>query len=159
MMAADRALKRHGHRLASNQVRYNLLDRRIETNGVLSTAGELGVTIIAYSPLAQGLLTGKFHGGEVAPRGIRRMDPHFRAGAFRRTQPLIDTMADMAQKYGVSIAQVALNWVITVPGDGVVAIPGATKVSHAVQNAGAMGWRLAAADRDALTAIAGEVSR
>ncbi|MFC1946777.1 aldo/keto reductase [Chloroflexota bacterium] len=61
MRQAHAALKKHGLPLASNQVRFNLLDRIVEKQGVLDTAKELGITIIAYSPLAQGLLTGKFH--------------------------------------------------------------------------------------------------
>jgi aryl-alcohol dehydrogenase-like predicted oxidoreductase len=58
---AQSALQEQGYSLVSNQVRFNLLDRRIEDNGVLEAAQELGVSIIAYSPLAQGLLTAKFH--------------------------------------------------------------------------------------------------
>ena len=61
MRQAHEVLLTRGLRLASNQVRFNLLDRRIESNGILDTAKELGVTIIAYSPLGSGLLTGKFH--------------------------------------------------------------------------------------------------
>jgi aryl-alcohol dehydrogenase-like predicted oxidoreductase len=61
MRQAHEVLLTRGLRLASNQVRYSLLDRSIESNGILDTAKELGVTIIAYSPLDLGLLTGKFH--------------------------------------------------------------------------------------------------
>lgn len=58
---AHTALKKFNIELVSNQVRYNLFDRSIEHNGILTTAKELGISIIAYSPLHQGLLTGKFH--------------------------------------------------------------------------------------------------
>src|SRR5215208_532718 len=61
MRRAHRQLQKHGLPLASNQVRYSLLDRQIEHNGVLETAQALGVTIIAYTPLESGLLTGKYH--------------------------------------------------------------------------------------------------
>jgi len=60
----------HGVRLASNQVRYSLLDRAPETNGVLDACRDLGVTLIAYSPIAQGLLTGKYGPGSGRPAGL-----------------------------------------------------------------------------------------
>jgi aryl-alcohol dehydrogenase-like predicted oxidoreductase len=61
MAQAAAALRDEGLTLASNQVRFNLLDRRVESNGVLAAAQGLGVTLIAYSPLAQGVLTGRYH--------------------------------------------------------------------------------------------------
>jgi len=61
MRRADSRLRRYGLRLVSNQVRYSLLHRNIESNGLLETAKELGISIIAYSPLAQGVLSGKYH--------------------------------------------------------------------------------------------------
>lgn len=153
MREAHRALKSHGHHLASNQVRYHLLDRRIERNGLLSAAQDLGITIIAYSPLAQGLLTGKFHESTERPRGMRRWSPAFRPDALRRTRPLIDLCRELADRYHVAIAQVALNWLITVPGECVMAIPGATTLDQARFNAGAMGWTLSASDRAALDEV------
>lgn len=157
MTEAHRALKSHGHALVSNQVRYHLLDRRIEDNGLLSKAEELGISIIAYSPLAQGILTGKFHEPGTSVSGMRRMDPHFRPSALKGSEPLIAALKAMAGKYHVTPGQVALNWLITTPGDRVFAIPGATRVSQAAQNGGAMGWRLSESDRDALSAVSREV--
>lgn len=154
MREAARHLEMHGYRLASNQVRYNLLDRRIEGNGILDLAQELGVTIIAYSPLAQGLLTGKFHREPIRPRGMRRFDPHFRPTRLQTIRPLIDALDQLAEKYQVTIAEVALNWVITYPGDRVMAIPGATRVSQAAHNAGAMAWRMSPDERQFLTDLA-----
>jgi len=61
MRRAHAALHKRGLPLATNQVRYSLLDRKIETDGILETARQLGVTITAYTPLASGLLTGKYH--------------------------------------------------------------------------------------------------
>ena len=157
MVEAHKALKSHGHTLMSNQVRYHRLDRRIETNGVMAAAQDLGISIIAYSPLAQGLLTAKFHSGDAKPTGMRRLDPHFKPQSLEKTRPLINALAELSAQYQVSPAQIALNWIITYPGDGVMAIPGATRVSQAAQNAGAMGWRLSASDREALTRISAEV--
>ena len=61
MRRANKTLQKRGLPLAVNQVRYSLLDRSIERNGILDTAKELGITIVAYTPLASGLLTGKYH--------------------------------------------------------------------------------------------------
>ncbi len=150
MTEAYRALKAHGHILASNQVRFNLLDRRIETNGVLSAAQDLGMTIIAYSPLAQGLLTGKFHSRSTPLRGFRRLSPQFSARGIAKTASLIYALDTLAAKYHVSMAEVALNWLITTPGQFVTAIAGATSSVQAEQNAHAMRWSISASDRSAL---------
>ncbi len=150
MREAHRALKSHGHRLVSNQVRYHLLDRRIESNGILAAAEDLGMSIIAYSPLAQGLLSGKFHENQRVPWGMRKLDSHFRLAYINRTRSLIDVLQSIAENYQVTPAQVALNWIITRSGGRILAIPGAMRVSQAVQNAGAMGWSLSKSDHQAL---------
>lgn len=150
MLKAHRALKSHGHRLVSNQVRYHLLDRRMESNGILAAAEDLGMSIIAYSPLAQGLLTGKFHENNRVPWGMRKLDPHFGLAYINRTRPLINALQAIAEAYQVTPGQVALNWIIARPGGRILAIPGATRVSQAAQNADAMGWRLSTSDRQAL---------
>ncbi len=140
--------------LASNQVKYNLLDRTIEANGVLAAAEELGVTIIAYSPLEMGLLTGKFHAdpGLLDNRPWRRRKKlKVRLGV---TQPLIDRMSQLAQQYDATITQIGLNWLIHAHGDRVVAIPGATKPHHAADAAGTMRFALTADEMAELDAIA-----
>ncbi|SFI74722.1 Predicted oxidoreductase [Paenibacillus sp. UNC496MF] len=154
MREADRALRAHGLRLTSNQVKYSLLDRRIEQNGVLETAKELGVAIIAYSPLEQGLLSGKFHrdpGLVKRLSGPRRFSPGFRAAGLQRTLPLIDRLEELAAKYGASPSQVALNWLIHANGETVFAIPGASKPRHAEENVRAMTFAL---DADELRELA-----
>lgn len=141
MRAAARALSRHGMSLASNQVRYSLLDRRIESNGVLEAARQAGVSIIAYSPLAQGLLSGKFHREpEAAKRlsGPRRMLPAFRPRGLAKTRPLIDELTAIASSHGATPAQVALAWTVHFHQGLVFAIPGATSISQARDNASAM---------------------
>ncbi len=152
MIEAHRVLQSHGHALACNQVRYHLLDRGIETTGLLSAAKDLGITIIAYSPLAQGLLSGKFHARGTRPHGLRQLNPHFRSAYLRQSQPLIDVLTQLGTRYHATPAQVALNWLITTPGEFVLAIPGATRPDQAQANAEAMTWRLSASDREALTA-------
>ena len=145
---------RHAHeilltremRLTANQVKYSLLDRRIESNGVLDTAKELGVTIIAYSPLESGLLTGKFHKNPdllKSRRWMRRMQMRRK---IEKSRELINALENIAQAHNVTAAQVALNWLINFHGDTVVAIPGATKVHHAEQNVGAMTFTLSSVE-------------
>jgi aryl-alcohol dehydrogenase-like predicted oxidoreductase len=138
MRRAHEALKMRGLALASNQVQYNLIHREIETNGVLETAKELGITIIAWGPLASGLLSGKFHKGP----GVLGKRPFYRRGKLKPhmegSRPLIHALDEIAAAHQVTAAQVALNWLIHYHGDTVVAIPGATKPSHARQNASAM---------------------
>ena len=142
MRRAHAALAKRGIPLAVNQVRYSLLHREIEANGVLDTARELGVTIIAYTPVARGLLTGKYHKD---PGLLDRMSGWRKASMQRnleRSRPLINTMDEIATKYEATIAQVALNWLINFNGEIVVTIPGATKVRQAEESAGAMKFRL-----------------
>jgi aryl-alcohol dehydrogenase-like predicted oxidoreductase len=149
MRRAHAALAARGIPLASNQVPYSLLRRRIETDGILAAAKELGVTIIAYSPLAQGVLTGRFHEDPQrvkALRAPRRWMPAFRARGLAASRPLIDELRRIAEAHGATPAQVALQWLLAFHGDTVVAIPGATKQSHVEDNVGAMRLSLAEAE-------------
>jgi aryl-alcohol dehydrogenase-like predicted oxidoreductase len=142
MRQAHTALQKHGLLLASNQVRFNLLDRNIEKQGILYIAKELGITVIAYSPLAQGLLTGKFHKNP----GLINELPFYRKRASRRmlekSRPLIALLEDISSSYGCTLSEVALSWVINYAGDKVVAIPGASKVDHIAQNVNTMNLKL-----------------
>jgi aryl-alcohol dehydrogenase-like predicted oxidoreductase len=149
MRAAHRALARRGIPLVANQVRYSLLHRQPETNGVLAAARELGVTIIAYSPLAQGVLSGKFHDdpGLIRSRtGPRKWLPDFRRSGLERSRPLVEALRAVAAAHGATPSQVALRWLLDFHGETVVVIPGATTVGQAEENAGALGLRLDAAD-------------
>jgi aryl-alcohol dehydrogenase-like predicted oxidoreductase len=142
MRRAHAALAKRGLPLAVNQVRYSLLSREIERNGILETAKELGVTIIAYTPLASGLLSGKYHKN---PELLKRISGWRRASMQRnleRSRKLINAMDEITTSSGATIAQVALNWLINFNGEIVVTIPGATKVRQAEENAGAMNLRL-----------------
>ena len=148
MKNAWETLHKKGIHLASNQVRYSLLDRRIESNGVLDLAKKLGISIIAYSPLAQGLVTGKFHENPELLKniGYRKYNPQFKPGELKKSQPVVMLVKELALKYNVTPAQVALNWLIHFQGETVVAIPGATKENHVMENTGAMSFRLSDED-------------
>jgi aryl-alcohol dehydrogenase-like predicted oxidoreductase len=142
MRQAHEVLLSRGLRLASNQVRFNLLDRSIESNGILDTAKELGVTIIAYSPLSSGLLTGKFHQNPELLDSRPRLRRYQLRRKIESSRELVNTLEDIARTHGVTVTQVALNWLINFHGDTVVVIPGASKVRHAEQNVGAMTFTL-----------------
>jgi len=155
MRRAHAALAKRGLPLAVNQVHYSLLHRDIEKDGVLETAKELGVTIIAYTPLARGLLSGKYHKNPELIRHLRMWRRADMQRSLERTRPLITAMEAIAARYEASIAQVALNWLINFNGESVVTIPGATQVCQAEESAGAMRFKLS----DVELARLDEVSR
>jgi aryl-alcohol dehydrogenase-like predicted oxidoreductase len=142
MRRAHAALAKRGLPLAVNQMHYSLLNRQIEKNGVLETARELGVTIIAYTPIERGLLSGKYHKDPALLERLSGWRKPLMLRSLARTRPLINLMDEMAGKYAVTIAQVALNWVINFHGESVVTIPGATRVRQAEEAAGAMKFKL-----------------
>lgn len=149
--AAD-ILAARGVKLASNQVRYSLLTRQIESNGILDTARQLGVTILAYSPLAQGLLTGKYTANRSEkPSGARWLDPRFSKEGLDKIEPVISLLQQIGEKHGRTPAQVALNWLIA--QGNVVAIAGAKTAAQVRQNAGALGWKLSDAEMAQLDQI------
>ena len=148
MKTAWETLDKRGIPLASNQVRYSLLNRTIESNGVMDLAKELGISIIAYSPLAQGLVTGKFHDNPELLRdiGFRKYTSLFKPEGLRKSRPLVMLVKELALRYKVTPSQVALNWLIHYHGDTVVVIPGATKEIHVKENTGAMSFKLSDED-------------
>lgn len=136
-MRAANVLIREGIHLESNQVEYNLLNRKIEDDGFLSECQSAGIRVIAYSPLAMGVLTGKYS-PEHLPAGMRGRK--YNRKYLEKVKPLIDEIKKMGNDHsGKTAAQVALNWVIC---KGTIAIPGAKRASQAEQNAGALGWKL-----------------
>ncbi|MFN8517402.1 MAG: aldo/keto reductase [Thermomicrobiales bacterium] len=138
--AAHAALAARGIPLASNQVEYSLLHRQPEVNGVLDTCRELGVTLIAYQPLASGALTGKYRPG-TRPTGLfRRFMGNFRGKGLEAIVPVLALLEEIGARYGKSPAQVALRWLIE--QEGVLPIPGAKNGRQAADNAGALSFRL-----------------
>ncbi|MEM9539072.1 MAG: aldo/keto reductase [Cyanobacteria bacterium P01_E01_bin.42] len=147
-------LKKRDIPLAVNQVQYSLLHRKIESNGALKTAKELGITILAYSPLAQGLLTGKYTSKrKVKPDGARKIDSRFSDRGLEKIAPVTDLLQELSDRYDKTPSQISLNWLIS-QGD-TVPIPGAKNAGQAIDNAGALGWSLSAEDVAKLS----EVSR
>jgi aryl-alcohol dehydrogenase-like predicted oxidoreductase len=151
MRRAHAVLAGRGIPLASNQVHYSLLHRNPERNGVLTTCRELDVLLIAYSPLEQGVLTGKYHGGARVAGARRFFTPAMRPAALRRSAPLIERLRQIGAAHGgKSAAQVALNWLMR---QGTVPIPGAKNATQAAANAGALGWQITDEELEQLSAI------
>ena len=152
MEQAHELLAQHGVPLAVNQVRYSLLTRKIEQNGILETARRLGVTILAYSPLDQGLLTGKYTPDTTNKiQGARKLDPKFSTSGLSKIEPLISELKQLGEKYQKTPAQVALNWLTA--QENVIPIPGAKDAKQAADNAGAIGWQLSSEDVQRLGAL------
>lgn len=162
MRRADATLRRHGSCLAANQVRYSLLDRRVEQNGVLDTARELGVTIIAYSPLEQGILSGRYHDDPERIRqrpGPRKSKRAFRTRGLEKTRPLVEELRRIGAAHGATASQVALNWLVRFHGETVVAIPGAVTPEQARENARSMRFVLSDEEMARLDRISREIGR
>jgi aryl-alcohol dehydrogenase-like predicted oxidoreductase len=144
---AHAALAERGIPLASNQVEYSLLHRAPEVNGVLDACGELGITLIAYQPLAQGVLTGKYRPGD-RPTGIRRFGRYYRRDGLKNAQPVVALLGEIGQRYSRTPAQVALRWLIQ--KENILPIPGAKNGRQAASNAEALSFTLVAGEIEAL---------
>jgi len=129
--AAEDAL---GSRVLSNQVRYNLVDRAAERE-LLPYAESAGRLVIAYSPLAQGLLSGRYQADSPPANRVRAANPLFLPENLRRAGDLIAVLREVADAHSATPAQIALAWVIRHPA--VVAIPGASSVQQMEGNAAA----------------------
>jgi aryl-alcohol dehydrogenase-like predicted oxidoreductase len=137
MLRAYDSLAREGIALASNQMEYSLINRKVEKNGLLKLCHERGITLIAYSPLGMGLLTGKYT-LEKPVKGMRGR--RFGRDYMKKLTPLMLLLRQIGDEHEHrSPAQVALNWVIC---KGALPIPGAKTAAQAEQNAGALRWRL-----------------
>ena len=153
MRKAHALLENQNIPLAVNQVQYSLLSREIEHNGILDAAKELGITIVAYTPLHQGLLTGKYHSNPDLLKQKSRLFGRGFKGAFEETQPLIEILTEIGQSHNATPGQVALNWLITSNGETVVTIPGATKIGHAQESAGALTFQLSTSEINEIALI------
>jgi aryl-alcohol dehydrogenase-like predicted oxidoreductase len=146
MRVAFEQLAARGVRLASNQVEYSLVRRGVEFDGVLDACRELNVKLIAYRPLATGVLSGKYT-PDAPPPGVRRL--RYRKPLLSALGPLVGLLQEIGQANGNRTGnQVALNWLIC---QGALPIPGAISPAQASENAGAAGWRLRSAEVAALS--------
>ncbi|HLE16451.1 MAG TPA: aldo/keto reductase [Anaerolineales bacterium] len=147
MRLAHTELAKRGIPLASNQVQYSLLHRKPEVDGVLDACRELGITLIAYSPLGMGALTGKYSARKRAG-GFRRFLPNFRGKAMDAVQPVVELLREIGERYTRSPSQVALRWLME--NEHVLPIPGAKNGRQAAENAGALSFSLSPQEVEAL---------
>jgi aryl-alcohol dehydrogenase-like predicted oxidoreductase len=141
------------HPIAALQSEYSLWSRDIEDD-IVGTCRELGITIVPYSPLGRGFLTGAIRRFEdFAEDDFRRRSPRFMGANFARNLELVDAVAAMAQDKGCTPAQLALAWVLA-QGDNLVPIPGTRSIERLEENVGAADVGLDDADLSRLEAIA-----
>jgi aryl-alcohol dehydrogenase-like predicted oxidoreductase len=140
MRVAHEALAKRGFPLASNQVEYSLLHRQPEVDGVMDACRELGITLIAYQPLASGALTGKYTGGAKPTGFFRRFMPNFRRKGLEAVEPVVNLLREIGTRYGKSPAQVAIRWLVE--NSLVLPIPGAKNARQAASNAEALNFHL-----------------
>ena len=141
--AARSCLARHDVEVL--QVRYNLVERWAEEEH-LPYAEEAGMSLLAWSPLAKGAVLGKYSLEEAQRlEDVRSRDPLFHPENYRQILGLAEELRSVAEKYGKTPAQVALNWLVTA-SSAVIPIPGAKSPGQVEDNAGAVGWRLSYED-------------
>jgi aryl-alcohol dehydrogenase-like predicted oxidoreductase len=148
------------HRITAVQTEYSLFSREPEDD-LLPALNELGVGLVAYSPLGRGFLAGRFRTlDDLAPDDWRRRNPRFQGGNFERNVALADRVREMAAAKRCTPAQLALAWLLAQPN--VVPIPGTSSIERLAENAGAVDVRLSREELDDLDrlsprgAVAGE---
>lgn len=124
--------------IVSNQMRYNIIQREVEKE-LFPYMKKKGITMIAWSPIAKGILTGKYNLSNLPSDDIRKADPVFRKENVEKLGNVLDEVRSISEKHGKTMAQVSLNYLIC---KGSVVIPGAKNVDQARENMGAAGWRL-----------------
>ena len=155
--SAETIIRAHAvHPVAALQTEYSIFSRDIEKD-ILPTCVKLGISLVAYSPLGRGMLTGRYASAGDRPTGEddfrARMQPRFQPGNIESNLKLVQEIREISARQGCTAAQVALAWVLG-QGEHVVAIPGTTRLAHLRANLGAVDCRLTEEDRARLDALA-----
>lgn len=156
MEKAYKAFADYGCILVSNQMKYSLLDRSIERNGVMAVAKEQGISIIAYSPLEQGLLTGRFHEQTPTHKPVswmRKVSGKYSQASIAKIAPLVAALRRVGEVHEATPAQIALAWLLQAHGETVLAIPGASSAKQAAANAGALHVTLTESELEELSRV------
>ncbi|MGC2128922.1 MAG: aldo/keto reductase [Candidatus Aquilonibacter sp.] len=141
------------HPIAALQNEWSLWSRDLEENGQLAAARELGISIVAYSPLGRGFLTGAITSpDDFASDDFRRSSPRFMGENFARNLDLVRHVEQLAQKKGCTTSQLALAWLLA-QGPDVIPIPGTKRVKYVEENVGALAVKLTAAELQEIEAI------
>ena len=145
--------------IAALQTEYSIFSRDIEQE-ILPTCIELGISLVAYSPLGRGMLTGRYTTPGDRPTSQTdfrsQAQPRFQPGNIETNLKLVEAIKEIADKRGYAAAQVALAWVLG-RGDHVVTIPGTTKLANLESNLGALDCRLTEEDHAVLNQLADQV--
>src|SRR5438445_616242 len=145
------------HPIAALQSEYSLWSRDVETNGVLATCRELGITFVPYSPLGRGFLTGAIQKLEdLDASDWRRTNPRFGGKALQANLKLAETVKELASKKGATTAQLALGWVLA-QGKDLIPIPGTKRVRYLEDNMGALGVKLTERDLSEIAARCAQI--
>ncbi len=142
--------------IVSDQVQYSLLHREPES-GLVAYAKREGIALLAWSPIAKGVLAGRYSAGKRPEDPIRSDSDLFRPANLRAVAPLVSLVRETAKAHGKTAAQVALRWLAD--HSGVIPIPGAKRPAQAEENAGAAGWSLTKAERARLDRTSAAVLR
>jgi len=141
------------HPITAGQYEYSLFTRDPE-DGLLDTLRELGIALVAYSPIGRGFLSGAIKSpAQFDETDNRRNHPRFQGANFDANLALVERINDLALERGVSAAQLAIAWTLA-QGPDVVPIPGTKRRSYLEENAGAVAVELSAADLAGLEALA-----
>lgn len=152
-VSAETIRKAHRvHPVTAVQTEYSLWTRNPEV-AVLETCKELGIVLVAFSPLARGFLTGTLRDvSSLPPKDIRLAMPRFQGEHFARNLKLLDGLDAIARENGCTMGQAALAWLLA-QGEHVIPIPGTTRLDHLEENAAAVNLRLSANTRETLNAL------
>ncbi|MEV7870900.1 aldo/keto reductase [Streptomyces sp. NPDC088124] len=135
--------------IADLQIEYSLISRSIE-DGILSTVRELGIGVTAYGVLSRGLISGHFtRDQELGPGDFRAMSPRFQGGNLDHNLALVDSLREIAERKGATIAQIAIAWVLA-QGEDIVPLIGARRPDRLAEALGSLDVTLDAADLKAL---------
>jgi aryl-alcohol dehydrogenase-like predicted oxidoreductase len=141
------------HPIAALQNEWSLWSRDLEENGQLATARELGVSVVAYSPLGRGFLTGAIASpDDFAPDDFRRSSPRFMGENFQKNLDLVRHVEQLAQQKGCTASQLALAWLLA-QGSDVIPIPGTKRVKYLEENVGALNVKISDAELQELNAV------
>jgi len=143
------------HPIATVEIEYSLWAIEAKENGVLDTCKELGIAVIAYSPLGRGMLTGKFRTIDDVPKLFQERFPRFSVENFKHNVKFLHVVEDIAKRKGATPAQVAIAWVLDVD-EHVIPIPGATTIGRVMENMSAVDVKLTKEELDELNKFAEE---
>ncbi|CAI2176563.1 1990_t:CDS:2 [Funneliformis geosporum] len=132
------------HPISAVQIEYSPWSLEIETNGVMKACDELGISIVAYSPIGRGFLTGKYRSIDyIAPNksDLRRILPRFSSDNFKKNLEISDKIKEFANKKGLTASQLCLAWILA-QSDNMIVIPGTKKIHYLEENLGAANVKL-----------------